>query len=491
MDTRSLPIGPEEAFILSRVDGHSNEAELALASGIELAQLDAVLERLAGLGAVEFVAPDAPPRRPTPGTRPASRPSQLLAHPVIEAATPPAGENTHPAAALYDPAELDEEVELELPRKRQILDLFYRLDSLTHYALLEVASSADKKDIKDAYFRAVSVFHPDRYFGKSLGGFKPKLERIFERFTLAHDTLTKKRSREEYDAYLGLQRGTDELSRILADERARAAELAAVRRQIEEEARVSERAERAHPESLEGAPSEETVRVVRALDPEERRRALARKLGRGLRPSSAPPSLAPPDGAATRERVAEELRRRYDERVRAVRDQQVDRYLKIADQAIVEGQPVSAANALRIAASLAPADVTLKEKLAVIEERATRQLSESYLEQATYEEKNRDWSSAARSYERASTGNDSPRLLERAAYCLLEANGDLRKAGELCRQAVQAAPELASFRVTLARVYLAAKMRQSALSEFERAASLAPDDDTIKDWIRRIKRDEV
>jgi DNA helicase HerA-like ATPase len=45
--------------------------------------------------------------------------------------------------------------------------------------------------------------------------------------------------------------------------------------------------------------------------------------------------------------------------------------------------------------------------------------------------------------------------------------------------------------LTLGRAYLLAGMRQSALGELERAQQLAPGDDKIKDWIRRIKRQEV
>ena len=38
------------------------------------------------------------------------------------------------------------------------------------------------------------------------------------------------------------------------------------------------------------------------------------------------------------------------------------------------------------------------------------------------------------------------------------------------------------------RAYLAQDMQQSALAELERAAAIAPNDDTVKDWLRRAKR---
>ena len=34
-------------------------------------------------------------------------------------------------------------------------------------------------------------------------------------------------------------------------------------------------------------------------------------------------------------------------------------------------------------------------------------------------------------------------------------------------------------------------MKTSAQNEFERAAQLAPNDDTIKDWLKRLRRGEI
>ena len=67
----------------------------------------------------------------------------------------------------------------------------------------------------------------------------------------------------------------------------------------------------------------------------------------------------------------------------------------------------------------------------------------------------------------------------------------MKLAGEHARKAVALAPNEATPRVTLARVYLAAGMKTSAQNEFERAAQLAPNDDTIKDWLKRLRRGEI
>jgi tetratricopeptide (TPR) repeat protein len=192
-----------------------------------------------------------------------------------------------------------------------------------------------------------------------------------------------------------------------------------------------------------------------------------------------------------REKAVDDLRRHRAERLAQAQHAQVKRYLGAAEAALAAGNAVSAATALRIASSMTPDDPELGERLRLAEARAASEQADSYLAQAEYEERHGKFAEAARAYERASLGKSSPRVSERIAYCLLESNGDSRKALENARRAVASTADNAGYRLTLGRAYLLAGMRQSALGELERAQLLAPGDDKIKDWIRRIKRHEV
>ena len=507
IDLRELPIGPAEAFVLSHVDGATSESEIADEAGLELEAVSATLEELARLGAIWFDRPtisDSHRARPAP-----YRPSgSMRIGPIIESSG--RGEPHHPAAALYDARELDEVVEIEPDRKRTILDTFYRLDSLTHYQILRVDPSADKRAIKNAYYQIVNIFHPDRYFGKSLGSYKTKLERVFARLTEAHDALTRPAPRAEYDAYLASLNTTRAFDQT--DEAVKA-QVQAIQRQIEEEARAAERelegaVSGTHPASpernLSPSPSPISGSQPRlasqrpAIDPEARKRALARKLGgRNLSGSmtAVTPSIAPPaplqQKAETRDRAVEELKRRYDQRITQARVARAERYLLNARQSLGSKDPLSAANALRIAASLVPDNPEITARLQQAQDEAESLLANHYLTQAEYEERDGRMTEAARSYARASLGMPKARIFERAAFCALMASGDLRVAGDHARRAVALAPEDVQTRVTLARIYVAAGMKQSGLAEFERAATLAPKDDTIRDWIRRLKRGEA
>jgi hypothetical protein len=131
------------------------------------------------------------PKKPTPQRAQPANDTQRT-----RVAEPP------PEKRLYDPRELDEESDLPLERKKQLLDLYYRLETLDYYEALGVDYTADKKDIRAAYFALSKIFHPDSMFRKNLGSFKPKMEAAFRFLTEGYETLSKKKNRDEYDAYL-------------------------------------------------------------------------------------------------------------------------------------------------------------------------------------------------------------------------------------------------------------------------------------------------
>jgi curved DNA-binding protein CbpA len=398
VNIRTLAIGPMEAFVLSRVDGRATQAEIALATGLSGTDVDAALARLATLGAVAFndvqrdgaalrpaAAPVAPAADPVSGTR---RVSSVPARP------PP-----------YDPAELEAPADLEPDRKRVILDTYYRLETLTHYQLLKVPTFAEKKDIKSAYYGVVSTFHPDKYFGKELGSFKPKLERIFARITEAHDTLTRAAKRSEYDRYLDNQRATRGLDDVDND-------VEAIRREIERAAaargstippeRASVPPERASappaerpsvppriaplnplPADLTQATAQETdIRNKAQVTAEDRRRALARKLTGSVPPPPNKPAASPAETQAAKDA----LKRRYEARLTQARDQRIKALLDTATQAEAQGNMVAAANALRIAVSLSPEDKALADHYERLETKVMAGLADRYLEQAQYDE---------------------------------------------------------------------------------------------------------
>jgi curved DNA-binding protein CbpA len=424
-------------------------------------------------------------------------------------------------AAVYDPKELEEDVDLDVEQRRRVLDMFYRLEAVDHYALLGVARTADKKTVKRAYYDLTAHFHPDRFFRKRLGSFKAKMEAVFARITRAHDVLTDKVQRTEYDAYIGdveRARGIEAMLKdVLAEvERAEKAVEQAVPKPPEP--RPSQL-----PPGAPGAPARppaptpppvvapsrapavaapsKAPGALSAQDEAARRAMLARRLlgGGRLPPHVARPSAAPataPATAATRASTGphesaaaamEALKRRYEDRIGQARRFQAKKYTENAQAAVAQNDWVAASNAYRVAASLLPEDAELKRLNDEAQAQADSILSESYERQASYEEKSQKWDDAARSWRRVADARPTAaKPQERAANAIMKAGGDLRDAVALARRAVELEPNEAHYRATLASAYLAAGLTLNAKREAETAAQISPHDGTIQALMKKI-----
>lgn len=461
VDVRGLPIGPEEAFVLSRIGSATSQADLAAMTGLDPDQLAAIVEKLQELGAVALRAV-----QPAPESVRIPRPPAL-------------------------PGETGLNLDAE---QRRLLALHPRLARVNHYELLGVPPDADARTIKRAYEELVKRVHPDRFFRQDIGELKGKFDQLLARLTEAYDTLACRETRDAYDRT------------VLPTLDARPT--TAPDRPTTEAPRST---------APNGAPPGSAHRsAVHAIDVEARRRALARKLlgssappprsttppaheaqpsttpapSRDL-PGSAPESHGPPAPTSAQALAAAELKQRYAAGIGDARRRQRDHYEVLAAEALRVGDLVAAVNALRIASTLTPDDASLRERLASLERRAASELSDTYAERAHAAARDGHLAEAARLYERAAVGKPSAKLYERAAACLLDAGGDLRHVQELARRAVSLAPTSARCRMTLARFYIAAKLKESALAELQRASELAPDDPSIRDWIRRLKRGEL
>ncbi|MFT5356128.1 MAG: hypothetical protein ACI9KE_003351, partial [Polyangiales bacterium] len=236
-DIRSLSIDPFEGFMVSRIDGTLTAQDVADSTGADVSQVVALVDKLLGLGVASWLSDSESPTPPSEERKPEQRkPDQRkvvltgsapVTHgPRVYTRPPPRGTSL----GLYDPAELDEAADLPDERKREILDRYYRLEELNYYELLSIPRSAEKKDIRGAYFALSKVFHPDTLFGKELGSYKHKMERVFGALTKAYEVLGKKRARKDYDFYLGLTDDTKAAEQGLADTEvdAKAAEKAAL-----------------------------------------------------------------------------------------------------------------------------------------------------------------------------------------------------------------------------------------------------------------------
>ncbi|XXF75543.1 DnaJ domain-containing protein [Myxococcaceae bacterium GXIMD 01537] len=164
LDVSRLNLSPEERRVLSSVGRVSRIDDVLSRSGLDEPRAIALLLSLRAKGAI------------------------VPARVVNRAAGP-----VQPLDAA-----MAEEVELDPERKKEILELDRALDTLDHFTVLGVKPGAPAADVKQAYYSASRRFHPDRFFGKNLGSYRARVERIFRRLTEAQEVLTDEARRAAY-----------------------------------------------------------------------------------------------------------------------------------------------------------------------------------------------------------------------------------------------------------------------------------------------------
>jgi tetratricopeptide (TPR) repeat protein len=91
-----------------------------------------------------------------------------------------------------------EQVDLDPQRQREVLELESRLEAGSHFEVLGISAGATADEVRSAFRELSRKFHPDRYFGKNLGDFRTKLDRIFKRLVEANQTLSDPERRQAY-----------------------------------------------------------------------------------------------------------------------------------------------------------------------------------------------------------------------------------------------------------------------------------------------------
>jgi hypothetical protein len=224
-DPLKAQVGPDEYFVLSRIDGTQTLREVLLSTGLPVDRGIAIVTKLRSIGALLLpgetaapmpaMAPTKPGRANTatpsaPLTPPSGVPAIAARQPVPPTGNPwdpptarghgtgriPAASERPPAApTLDDPTEAEREAlaepcDLALDDRVLILAMARLVDAGDPHALLGVAEGADAKAVKRAYFKLSKEIHPDRYYGKQLGSFRARLTVVFEAVKRGYTRLT-------------------------------------------------------------------------------------------------------------------------------------------------------------------------------------------------------------------------------------------------------------------------------------------------------------
>jgi curved DNA-binding protein CbpA len=506
VDVFKLPLNTLEGFVLSRVDGSASVEDISIMSGIDKDRVLSILTRLSELGAVQLSWLGSRPKPPGP--------ARQATTPLDRAAEPPPAPDAHFArrTARFDPAEHDPSVGIPAESRRRILNAVAAIEGMNLYQVLGVKRDADKKAIRNAYFELSKLFHPDAYFGKELGAFRPKMEAVFKKLTEAYDTLGKAKRRAEYDEYLASTEQTQRVRQTLESIELTSEEVEAHRAAVTQAQQpVARRAESSStlraamtPPSAPDAEREARTSLrAQSTNAERRARVRDRLLQRMKAVSSMrPPEPASPSdmaGAKPSDPVPSDQRRRslidgLKQSIRAATvvtsapSAQLQSLMKKAREAEQAGDVLGAAGQLQVALSIEPNDPDVVREYDRVSKVVARNLAANYEKQALYEEKTGNWKAAARSWGRASDGRpEDPESARRTAEAMLKSSGDLHRAQAYAQRAVTLDGKSVQNLTVLARVYLAAGLKLNAIRELEKAAQLAPKDEMVNNLLREVR----
>ncbi len=204
--TLMFPLTNSQAFVLSRVDGHSTIADLCTLSGFSESEsleiikflFDARLVTLPGMDPIgPPVVPDLlkglslsalPPfygvdKSDAAFLQSVGAPYLLRGTPLLLVGAGPYGNFN------FDKRALLEHCDLTLEQRREMIFLDASLDELDFFELIHAEPTDDVRALKKAYFQFSRRFHPDSFFRKNLGSFLNRVVRIFKRGTQMHDRL--------------------------------------------------------------------------------------------------------------------------------------------------------------------------------------------------------------------------------------------------------------------------------------------------------------
>ncbi|HSF18568.1 MAG TPA: J domain-containing protein [Vicinamibacteria bacterium] len=168
---QEVNLNPEEAFVLSRIDGTQTAKDIFAVSPLPE---ERTARTLIGLLQAELIEPE--------GEGEAEKP------PDAKLAT---GDGERPKA-LAKGHERDRE-------RAEVERLYEEFQFKDHWQVLGLDQRADAEAVREAFIRLARHYHPDRFRSVSEPQFQEKLSYVFHRISEAHDTLSSKR-REGYEA---------------------------------------------------------------------------------------------------------------------------------------------------------------------------------------------------------------------------------------------------------------------------------------------------
>ncbi|HPQ40570.1 MAG TPA: DUF4388 domain-containing protein, partial [bacterium] len=198
--TAGKTFGPQEWFMLSRIDGKTRLKDLCRMTGLPKDHSIRVIYALIDAGAVDIKGretetrkgkipdlPDAPeksaPRKTDPG-KPRNRAPKTLSD----------------TAKISPPGSGTEKLNLTVDELNRIYKRYLKLN---HYQILDVMPGSSQEEIRNGFVKLSRLYHPDMYDRDNMDpDIQERLEELFSMVNHAYRVISNMRSREKYDQEL-------------------------------------------------------------------------------------------------------------------------------------------------------------------------------------------------------------------------------------------------------------------------------------------------
>lgn len=173
---QDVNLQPEEAFVLSRVDGTQTPKDIFAVSPLSEEQ---TARTLVGLLGAELIEPEG---------------TDVVAPKEVAAEA---------ARSQNDGLDTGQTMRREEQRDRErasVERLYQEIQFQDHWQVLGTERNASPDDLKQAFFRGAKQYHPDKFRHITEPEFQEKLSFIFRRINEAYETLSSKESKERYES---------------------------------------------------------------------------------------------------------------------------------------------------------------------------------------------------------------------------------------------------------------------------------------------------
>lgn len=214
-------VGPEEYFVMSRIDGVTSLRDIIVTTGLPVGHAISIVSRLRAMGALLLPgeSPAPAPAPPPSAAAPVSSANAAGSGRVVMEAGVAESRSARMAAAAVDgrgeskivavpldvslpdpsPQELAilaADLDASESERRTVLAMARRIGA-DPWTILGVAKGTELSELKKVYFRLSKEIHPDRYYGKRLGPLAEVLSSVFESVRRAYSQLTEAKKQRE------------------------------------------------------------------------------------------------------------------------------------------------------------------------------------------------------------------------------------------------------------------------------------------------------